>query len=59
MPNLLDAIPGPAFSLNAAWDRAIGRGRCSGIIHPGGWCDVGHPAAIALAETLLREAADV
>ena len=59
VPNLLDAIPGPAFSLNAAWDRAIGRGRCSGIIHPGGWCDVGHPAAIALAETLLREAADV
>ncbi|NUB45328.1 nucleotidyltransferase family protein [Fertoebacter nigrum] len=45
------------FSLNRLWDRMIARGRAFGLIHPGGWCDVGTPAGIAAAEALL--AADV
>jgi MurNAc alpha-1-phosphate uridylyltransferase len=44
--------PGP-FSLNAVWDAAIARGRLYGIVHPGGWCDVGHIGGIAEAEAML------
>lgn len=41
--------PGP-FSLNRVWDRLLARGRLFGCLHPGGWCDVGRPEGIALAE---------
>jgi len=47
------AIPEPVFSLNRLWDAAAGRGRLRGLIHTGGWCDVGRPESIALAEELL------
>lgn len=53
----LAAIHEQAFSLNRLWDRMIAAGRAFGLIHPGGWCDVGTPAGIAAAEALL--AADV
>jgi MurNAc alpha-1-phosphate uridylyltransferase len=33
----------------------IAKGRLYGIFHQGGWCDVGHPEAIPLAESLLHE----
>lgn len=52
-PAALDGIPGPAFSLNRVWDRLIVEGRAFGIIHAGGWCDVGRPEGIALAEGML------
>ncbi len=52
------AHPGRAFSLNAVWDGLIAAGRACGIVHPGGWCDVGRPEGIALAEALLRQAGD-
>ncbi len=42
-----------AFSLNRLWDRQIAAGRAYGLIHRGGWCDVGRPEGIALAEALL------
>ena len=29
------------------------RYRVDGVIHPGGWCDVGQPESIAMAEQLL------
>lgn len=45
-----------AFSLNTIWDMAIAEGRAYGIVHRGGWCDVGHPAGIAEAEAMLRAA---
>lgn len=45
------------FSLNRVWDRILADGRAFGLIHPGGWCDVGRPEAIALAESLLTGAA--
>ena len=48
-----DAFPDGAFSLNAVWDRLRVEGRLRGIVHPGGWVDVGRPEGIALAETAL------
>lgn len=59
LPDGLAAIPDPVFSLNRLWDRMMEAGRLYGIVHEGGWCDVGRPEAIALAEALLREAGDV
>lgn len=55
----LATIPGQAFSLNLLWDRMLADGRLFGLVHDGGWCDVGRPEAIPLAEALLREAAGV
>lgn len=55
----LAAIPDRVFSLNLLWDRMLADGRLFGVVHDGGWCDVGRPEAIPLAEALLREAAGV
>ena len=44
------------FSLNLFWDRIIADGRAFGVLHAGGWCDVGTPAGIAAAEAMLRDA---
>ncbi len=46
-------IPAPVFSLNRVWDAMIREGRLYGHVHQGGWCDVGRPESIALAETLI------
>lgn len=48
----LAAISEPVFSLNRLWDIAIANNRAYGLIHQGGWCDVGRPEGIALAESL-------
>jgi MurNAc alpha-1-phosphate uridylyltransferase len=53
-PAGLSAIPDRVFSLNRLWDAAIARGRAFGVEHQGGWCDVGHPGGIALAEAMLH-----
>lgn len=58
-PDGLHGIEGPVFSLNLLWNRIIAQGRAFGIVHRGGWCDVGHPAGIALAEAMLHHARDV
>ena len=50
----LAAIDQKAFSLNLLWDQMIAQGRLYGTFHQGGWCDVGHPEAIPLAESLLH-----
>lgn len=55
-PDLLADIPEQVFSLNRLWDRLIARGGAFGMVHPGGWCDVGRPQAIPLAEAMLAEA---
>ncbi|MFQ5437722.1 MAG: nucleotidyltransferase family protein [Paracoccaceae bacterium] len=47
------------FSLHRIWEEMDAEGRVFGIIHPGGWADVGTPGGIATAETLLRENGDV
>lgn len=49
----VDAVPEDVFSLNRVWDGMIARGTLYGIVHDGGWCDVGRPDSIPLAETLL------
>lgn len=51
----LAAVAEDAFSLNVLWDAMIAEGRAFGLIHRGGWCDVGHPAGIALAEAMLAD----
>jgi len=52
----LDGMPTGAFSLNRVWDVLIAQGSAEGVIHLGGWCDVGHPAGIAEAEQMVKAA---
>lgn len=58
-PAGLETFPGPAFSLNRHWDALAARGALHGVLHEGGWCDVGRPESLTLAEALLAGAADV
>ena len=53
-PDLAAREDDGAFSLNRVWDRIAAEGRLFGAIHDGGWCDVGRPESIPLAEGLLR-----
>ena len=53
----LAEVDAEMFSLNLLWDRMIAQGRAYGLVHPGGWCDVGRPDCIPLAEAMLREPA--
>lgn len=50
----LVAVKQPVFSLNLLWDEMIATGRAFGLIHAGGWCDVGSPGSIAVAEAMLH-----
>lgn len=52
-PDRLAAIGDDVFSLNRLWDLMIADNGAFGIVHGGGWCDVGYPAAIPMAERLL------
>lgn len=54
----LGRMPQGAFSLNRLWDRMLDADRLFGLMHSGGWCDVGHPGGIAEAEAMLAEAGD-
>lgn len=49
------ADPDAVFSLNRTWDRILPEGRLFGVVHPGRWCDVGHPEGLALAEAMLAD----
>jgi MurNAc alpha-1-phosphate uridylyltransferase len=53
-PRLFADPPEGAFSTNILWNRAIAAGRAFGVVHQGLWCDVGTPAAIAVAEDMLK-----
>jgi MurNAc alpha-1-phosphate uridylyltransferase len=53
--DLLKEIRETAFSLNLLWDQMLAERRLYGLRYPGRWCDVGHPAGIALAEAMLEE----
>lgn len=55
-PRVLDRIGDNVFSLNLAWDLAEADRRLFGLVHSGGWCDVGRPESIALAERALATA---
>lgn len=52
--DLLPTIADDVFSLNVLWDQMIARKRAFGLVHRGGWCDVGRPENITLAEELLH-----
>lgn len=56
-PACLHDIPQAAFSLNLLWDRMLAEGRLFGVVHSGGWCDVGQPDSIPLAEAMLAKGA--
>lgn len=58
-PARLAGIGDEVFSLNRLWDALIPEARLHGVVHPGGWCDVGRPESLPLAEALLAEAAGV
>jgi MurNAc alpha-1-phosphate uridylyltransferase len=49
----LDGFDADAFSLNPVWDALNADGRLHGVVHRGGWVDVGRPEGIALAEAEL------
>lgn len=51
----LGEIPERVFSLNRLWDLLIADGRCFACLHPGNWCDLGHPGALVTAERMLGE----
>lgn len=51
----LQDVTDKAFSLNVVWDRMQAQSRLYALPYPGRWCDVGHPAGIALAEGLLAD----
>lgn len=50
----LDQYPDGAFSMWEIWNALLERGTMFGALHTGGWCDVGRPSSIDLAEDLLR-----
>lgn len=52
-PAGIETISDEIFSLNRLWDRMLAEGRVFGVVHPGGWCDVGRPESIPLAEAML------
>lgn len=51
----LAQVEAEVFSVNRVWDAMAAEGRLFGLVHDGGWCDVGHPGGIALAEALLAD----
>lgn len=42
------------FSMHRLWEPALRAGRMFGLEHSGGWCDVGHPGGIELAEAMAN-----
>jgi MurNAc alpha-1-phosphate uridylyltransferase len=51
---LLAGTPDGRFSMNQAWDAAIGRGRLSGVVHDGLWFHLSTPADLSEAESILQ-----
>lgn len=48
-----DHAPTGPFSLNLIWDRLIAAGRAFGVVHRGGWIDVGSPEGLAEADDVV------
>ena len=53
-PRGIEDIPQTTFSLNLLWDQMIAQGRAFGVLHSGGWCDVGRADGIMQAEAMLK-----
>jgi len=41
------------FPIQPIWRKLMSQERLFGVVHKGGWCDVGRPESIALAEDML------
>ncbi len=54
-PEGLHDIAEDVFSLNVLWDRMLQQKRLFALSYPGGWCDVGRPEGIDLAEGLIAD----
>lgn len=52
----LHDIDQTAFSLNLLWDIMLNKDRLFALNYPGQWCDVGNPAGLAQAESMLEHA---
>jgi MurNAc alpha-1-phosphate uridylyltransferase len=52
----IETIADQSFSLNIIWDHMIANGRAYGVLHAGGWCDVGRPQGIEQAAYFLEAA---
>lgn len=51
----LTAIPDKAFSMWELWRPMLEAGRMFGLAYDGGWCDVGYPEAIEIAEEMMAD----
>lgn len=49
----LTEIADTVFSLNRYWDLLASSGPVHGVVHQGGWCDIGHPQGLSDAERML------
>jgi N-acetyl-alpha-D-muramate 1-phosphate uridylyltransferase len=58
-PSCVRRIGETIFSLNRVWDEVLGAGRLFGTLHSGGFCDVGRPEGIALAESHMQDSGHV
>ncbi len=58
-PERVSQISDRVFSLNRVWDGMLADGRLFGIVHQGGFCDVGRPDSIALAEAHMQDSGHV
>lgn len=47
------------FSLNEYWNQLSEKRGINGIVYPGIWCDVGHPAGLERANSMLRSTPSV
>jgi MurNAc alpha-1-phosphate uridylyltransferase len=52
-PALFTDLPGPVFSMNVLWDRALAAGRLTAIIHDGVWFHLSTPAHLERAEAAM------
>lgn len=53
-PEAFAETPEGPFSTNLVWNRILAEGRLCGVVHQGGWVDVGSPDGLAAAEAAMR-----
>jgi MurNAc alpha-1-phosphate uridylyltransferase len=51
--DIVSNIAENVFSLKAVWKDLEKKDQLTAVTYPGRWCDVGHPAGVALAENML------
>ena len=56
---LIQNAEGDKDNMATIADQMIADGRAFGLVHQGGWCDVGRPEGIAQAEAMLRGVSNV